>query len=116
MKATPGKRRLIRAREHKRANVLPQLQGIQQQIMTSIMNSIAYRNYGDCCSVEELGKQLHRTPGRMLPIVQKLVAKGYLTLRGQMFQWVYPTVAALRQQDTTLSDNEAKQILSDVEK
>jgi hypothetical protein len=98
----------------KSSKKLPPLTDIQQQVMAYVMNSIAFQNYDDCCSVEEMAGHFKRSPGRFLPTLRKLAAKGYLTIEGDIFQRVYPTLDALRNQDKTLSEVEAKKILKKV--
>jgi hypothetical protein len=101
------------ATKKKRARpaALPPLQGIEQRVMAYVSSSVAFENYGDCCSVEDMAARFRRTPGRFLTLLRKLEAKGYVTIRGETLPWVYPTVAALRHQDETLSETRAKRIL-----
>ena len=84
--------------------------------MTYVINSVAFDNYGDCCSVDAVAEKLKRTAGRFMPTLRKLVEKGYLTIRGEAVPWVYPTAAALRHQNRKLSEAEAKKILARIEK
>ncbi len=75
---------------------------------------MAFENYGDCCGAENLAERFGRTPGRFRATLQKMADKGYITIRGETMPWVYPTVEALRQQDATLSEAEAKKILKKI--
>ena len=93
---------------------LPPLTGIQQHVMAYVMNSIVFENYGECCSTEGIAEHFKRTPGRFMPTLRKLVEKGYVTISGETFPWVYPTVEALRNQDKELSGAEAKKILKKI--
>ncbi|HJT35370.1 MAG TPA: hypothetical protein VJ783_25315 [Pirellulales bacterium] len=77
-----------------------------------MLNSIAFENYDDCCAVDDLAARFGKTSGRLQPAVRKLVEQGYVTVEGDIFPVVYPTVAALRQQDPKLSVSEAKAILA----
>ena len=95
---------------------LPPLSGVQRQVMAYVMNNVAFDNYGDCCSVDDVAKELKRSPGRFMPTLRKLVEKGYLTIQGETFPWVYPTIAALRHQDPTLSEAQAKKILARIKR
>src|SRR4051812_1133414 len=95
---------------------LPPLTDIQQQVVTYVINSVAFDNYGDCCSVDTVAEKLKRTANRFMPTLRKLVEKGYLTIQGETLPWVYPTVAALRKQDPNLSEAEAEKILARIGK
>ena len=86
----------------------------QQQVLSHVLNSIAFVNFNECCSVEALAEHFGRTSGRMLSTLRKLVESGHLTLRGKEYQWVYPTVAALRKQDPSLSEAAATKILAKI--
>lgn len=71
-------------------------------------------NYGDCCAVDDLAAKLGKTSGRLQPAVRKLVEAGYVTVEGEVFPIIYPTVAALRQQDRKLTVAQAEAILAKV--
>jgi hypothetical protein len=100
-----------KAHKSGRQRELPPLTDVQQQVMAYVMNSITFESYDECCSVEAVAEHLGRTPGRSMPTLRKLVDKGYLTIDGEIFPWVLPTVEALRKQDPALSDEEARKIL-----
>lgn len=97
-----------------RAKRLPPLTGVARELFTRVINGIAFENYGDCCSVDGLAGELGKTTGRLQPAVRKLFNAGYVTVEGQVFPMIYPTVAALRQQDPKLSVDDAKAILAKV--
>lgn len=103
----PNGRRRIRSK-------LPPITGLARQLFTRVINGIAFENYGDCCAVDDLAGELGKTTGRLQPAVRKLVNAGYVTVEGEVFPMIYPTVAALRQQDPKLSVEEAKAILAKV--
>ncbi len=103
-------------KQSKKSATLPPLNGVQQEVMTYVMNSIAFENYADCCSVDDMAAKFKRTPGRFMTTLRKLVASGYLTIKGETFPWVFPTVAALRSQDKNLSEAEAKKILAKIQR
>jgi hypothetical protein len=90
---------------------LPRLTSAESDVFTHILNSAAFKNYGDCCGVEEIAKALDRTPGRMQAILNRLAKKGYLTIEGRIYPTVYPTVAALRRQDPQLGQSDAEKLL-----
>jgi hypothetical protein len=50
-------------------------------------------------NVDSLAEQLKTTPGRLRPMLRKLVDEGYLTIEGKIGENVLPTMAALRWQD-----------------
>ncbi|HEX5444697.1 MAG TPA: hypothetical protein VFW87_12735 [Pirellulales bacterium] len=93
---------------------MPPLTGLARDLFTHVLNSIAFENYGDCCAVDDLAAKLGKTSGRLQPAVRKLVEAGYITAEGEVFPIIYPTVAALRQQDPKLNVDEAKAILAKV--
>lgn len=93
---------------------LPPLSGLARELFTRVLNSIAFENYGDCCAVDDLAAQLGKTSGRLQPAVRKLIEAGYITVEGEVFPVIYPSVAALRQQDPKLSVAQAEAILARV--
>ena len=95
---------------------LPPLTANEQQILSFVSNSVAFDNYGDCCSVEDMAKQFKRTPGRFLVTLKKMADMGYLSIKGEALPWVYPTIAALLHQDPQLSEAKAKKILKKIER
>jgi DNA-binding transcriptional regulator YhcF (GntR family) len=98
-----------------KARKLPALTDIQRQVVAYVLNNVAFKNYDDCCSVEDMVAQLNRTPRGLMSTLRKLEEKGYVTIKGTAVEWVYPTVEALRQQDKTLSEQEAKAILKRID-
>jgi hypothetical protein len=93
------------------ARNLPPLTPRGQQIMSLVLNAVAFGTHADIGNVDSLAEKLRTTPGRLRPMLRKLVDQGYLTIEGKMAENVYPTVAALRWQDPRLSEREAKAIL-----
>jgi DNA-binding IclR family transcriptional regulator len=91
---------------------LPPLTPRGQQIISLVLNAVAFGTHGDIGNVDSLAEKLGTTPGRLRPMLQKLVNQGYLTVEGDVVENVYPTVAALRWQDPKLTHGEAKVILS----
>lgn len=96
------------------AKPLPPLTGVARELFTHVLNSIAFENYDDCCAIDDLATRFGKTSGRLRPAIRKLAEHGYVTVEGDIFPIVYPTVAALRQQDPKLSVTEAKAILAKV--
>jgi len=90
------------------ARKLPVLTACDQQIMSLVLNAVAF---GTHANVDSLAEQLKSTPGRLRPMLQKLVDQGYVTIKGKIGENVLPTVAALRWQDPKLSEREAKSVL-----
>jgi hypothetical protein len=78
--------------------------------MAYLLNNVAFENY-DCCSVTETAARLRRTARGLRTTLAKLERKGYVTIQGTAKERVIPTAKALRQQDETLSEEEAKRIL-----
>jgi hypothetical protein len=90
---------------------LPRPTAAEAAVLSHILNSIAFEDYGDCCSVDEIAKSLDRTPGRLTTTLKRLADKGYLTIEGRVFPTAYPTEAALRKQDPSLSEAAAQKLL-----
>jgi hypothetical protein len=90
------------------------LTGIAHDLFTHVLNSIAFEQYGDCCTVDDIAERFGKTPGQLQPAIRKLVEQGYVTVEGNLFPIIYPTTAALRHQDSRLSETQAKQILAKV--
>jgi hypothetical protein len=82
-----------------------------QQIMSLVLNAVAFGTHANLGNIDSLAEQLKTTPGRLRPMLRKLVDQGYLTIEGKIGENILPTVAALRWQDPKLSEREAKAIL-----
>ncbi len=82
-----------------------------QQIMSLLLNAVAFGTHADVGNVDTLADKLSTTPGRLRPTLRRLVDQGYLTVEGEIGETVYPTVAALRWQNPKFSEREAKAIL-----
>ena len=100
------------SKQRSKTSKLPELTSAEVAILSHILNSIAFENYGDCCTADEIAKALGRTPGRLSTTLKRLVDKGYLTMEGRVFPTAYPTVAALRKQDASFTDQAAKKLLA----
>jgi DNA-binding IclR family transcriptional regulator len=94
------------------ARQLPLLTPRGQQIMSLVLNAVAFGTHADTGNVDSLSEKLGTTAGRLRPMLQKLVDQGYLTIEGKVTENVYPTVAALRWQDPKLSERDAKRIIA----
>jgi hypothetical protein len=94
-----------------RAKRLPPLTEIQQQVMAYVLTSIALQHYDECCSVDRIAAELERHSDRFMPTLRKLEAKGYVTIEGETYPLIYPTVEALRQQDRRLTKAQARGIV-----
>jgi hypothetical protein len=83
-----------------------------QQIMSVVLNAVAFGTHADTGNVDSLAEKLSTTSGRLRPILRRLAEQGYLTIEGSVAENVYPTVAALRWQTPKLSEREAKRIVA----
>ncbi len=79
--------------------------------MSLVLNAVAFGTHADLGNADSLAEKLGTTPGRLRPMLRKLVEQGYITLEGKVAENVYPTVAALQWQDSKLSERDAKAIL-----
>lgn len=94
------------------ANRLAPLTGLARDLYLQVLNRIAFQDYQECCLVDTLAEKLGKTPGRLKPAIRKLVELGYVTLEGDVYPIIFPTVEALRHQDPRLSEKEARRILA----
>lgn len=90
---------------------LPKLSPRGAQIMSLLLNAVAFGTHGDVGNVDSLAEKLGTTAGRLRPLIRKLAEQGYVTTKGSIAENVFPTVAALRWQNSKLSEREAKAIL-----
>jgi hypothetical protein len=82
-----------------------------QQVVSALLNAVAFGTHGDVGNVDSLAEELGTTSGRLRPMLRKLADQGYLTIEGKVAENVYPTAAALRWQNPKLSEREAKAIV-----
>jgi DNA-binding IclR family transcriptional regulator len=92
-------------------SALPPLTRRGQQIMSLLLNAVAFGIHDDLGNIDSLAEKLGTTPGRLRAMLRKLVDQGYLTIEGNVAEHVYPTVAALRWQNPKLTEREARAIL-----
>ena len=110
---TTGAAKKTKPRVESRAgNRLRPLTGLARDLYLHVLNKIAFQDYGECCLVDALAEKLGKSPGRLQPAIRKLVELGYVTLEGEMYPVIYPTIEALRQQDPHLSEEDARKILA----
>jgi hypothetical protein len=69
---------------------LPPLAEIQRKVMAHVLNSVAFTNYDECCTVTNMATLLRRTPRGLLTTLRKLEEKGCVTIRGGAQQRVFP--------------------------
>ena len=90
---------------------LPAATGVARQVLVHLLNSVAFGKYGDCGAIEDIAEQLGKKPASIRRAVNSLREQGYVTTSGEIVETVYPTVAALRHQDPSLSELAAQKIL-----
>ena len=86
----------------------PPLTPRAKQVVNLIVNSVALGTHDDHAEVGVIAKELGTTPGRLETILRKLTDQGYVTVKSD---FVYPTVAALKAQQPSISDKEARAVL-----
>jgi hypothetical protein len=111
-KTAAAKKKSPKQARPKRLVTLPALTGLARDLFTHVLNGIAFEQYGNCCAVDDLAKKLGKPPGRLQPAIRKLVEQGYVTVEGNIYPIIYPTTAALRQQNPKLGQDEAETILA----
>ena len=104
------------AKKTRKPRALPPLTGVAQQVLAHLLNSIVLGNYPDAGSVEQIAEELGKSAAGIRRAVNTLVDKGYASVQGQTVETVYPTIAALRQQDPSLSEPAAKKILTRIKR
>lgn len=77
---------------------LPQLTDRGRQIVSYVMNSVAFKTHGNDAELESMAKALGTTSGRLRPMLRRLEAAGWLTVEEHSLTLVYPTVAAIQAQ------------------
>jgi|SRR6187431_2507540 len=91
-----------------RTRTPPRLTPRAKQVVNLVVNSVAFGTHDDDAEVGAIAKELGTTPGRLEAILRKLTDQGYVTVKSD---FVYPTVAALKAQQPSISDREARSIL-----
>src|SRR5437868_6995057 len=86
---------------------LPKLTPVGRDIVLYLVNNLAIGDYDRCCAIEDIATHLRKTEGRVKKLVGQLVEQGYLQVEGGMLETAYPTVAAIQQQDPSLSAEKA---------
>lgn len=90
---------------------LPKLTPLASQIVLYLINNLAIGDYDRCCAIEDIAKHLGKSEGRIKKLVTQLVEQGYLQLESGMLETAYPTVAAIQQQDASVSADKARELL-----
>jgi hypothetical protein len=72
---------------------------------------LAIGDYDRCCAIGDIAKHLGKTEGRVKKLVEQLVDHGYLQLEGGMLETAFPTVAAIQQQDPSVSAEKARELI-----
>ncbi len=91
----------------RKRKALPPLTPRGREILSTVLNAVAFGTHGDVGDVDALAEELGTTPGRLRPMLRKLESMGYLTIEGKVAERVLPTVAAIRWQSPKVSEREA---------
>src|SRR5438128_343732 len=86
------------------------------EVLTHILNSVAFESYGDCCSIDDMAARFKTTATRLRRSLQSVLDDGLITIEGETFPVVYPTVRLLRRQDRDLTESEAAKIVSRIKR
>ena len=95
---------------------LPPLTPRGRELITYVLNSVAFGTHADECEIEAMAEKLGTTAGRLQTSLQKLADQGYLTIEGKSAKWVYPTVATLQRQSPDLDERAAAAIIQKLRK
>jgi DNA-binding IclR family transcriptional regulator len=87
---------------------LPPLTPRAREVVNLVVNSVALGVHDNDAEVGAIAAQLGMSPARLASMLRKLEDQGYVTIKND---FVYPTVTALRWQNPTLSEQEAKHVL-----
>ena len=87
-----------------------------RQLVAHVISSMALQDYRHCCNLDGLARSLGKNPKRLQSTLKRLAEQGWLRLDSKDPQTVYPTVAALRWQDPTLSDAQARKMLRSIKR
>jgi len=90
---------------------LPKLTDRGRQIVTLVVNSVAFKTHGDDAELETLAKVLGTTGPRLRTMLRRLEKQGWLTVEGKTAEFVYPTAAALRWVNPKLTAKEAAAVV-----
>ena len=81
------------------------------QIVLYLVNNLAIGDYDRCCAIEDIAQHLGKTESRVKKLVEQLVDQGYLQLEAGMLETAYPTVAAIQNQDPSVSAEKARELI-----
>ena len=98
------------AKRKPKPKALPPLTPRARQVVNHVVNAVAFGTHADDCELGAVAAALGTTPGRLRPILAKLA--GWVTVTGHVGEFVYPTAAALRWQNSALTEREARAILA----
>ncbi len=90
---------------------LPITTPLGSQIVTYLTNNLVIGDYDRCCAVEDIARHLGKTEGRVKKLIELLVEQGYLQLDRGVLETAYPTVAAIRKQDSSVTPAKARELL-----
>ncbi|HZZ26480.1 MAG TPA: hypothetical protein VFE46_00630 [Pirellulales bacterium] len=86
------------------------LRGRAQQIVTRLMNSIAFHD-GDCCSVEDFAREFKTTPGRLKTTLKRLEEADLVKVQGDLMEQVIPTSKLLQHRDRKLTKQKTARLI-----
>ena len=95
----------------RKTRTLPSLTERGRQIVSHLVNAVAFQTHGDQGELDTLAQALGTTGPRLRPMLRKLQAQGWLTLEEKSLTFVYPTAAALRWVNPDLTPPEAEKVL-----
>lgn len=95
----------------KRHRKMPPLTPRGRQLLSYVMNSVAFDRHSEDAELETMAEKLGTTAPRLLRMLDKLQQQGWLTIEGRVAKYVYPTVAAIRWTNPNVSVAEAEAII-----
>jgi len=90
---------------------LPRLTKRGRELVSYVLNTVAFGTHGDDAELETMAKNLGTTAGRLRPMLRKLAAQGWLTIEGRSAEFIYPTVAAIQTMNPNIDKAAAEKAL-----
>jgi len=92
-------------------NRLPRLTNRGRELVSYVLNTVAFDTHGDDAELETMAKQFGTTAGRLRPTLRSLAAQGWITIEGRSAEFVYPTVEAIRAMNPNIDQAEAAKVV-----
>ena len=92
----------------KRHRKMPPLTTRGRELLSYVVNSVAFDRHSDDAELETMAERLGTTAPRLRRMLDKLQKQGWLTIEGRVSEYVYRTVAAIRWTNPNVSVADAE--------